>query len=446
MLDAVSYHIGLIIPGILVPNNREREMRHRWLSTLCHHFLVTSASFYLKETESRNSELQIATQQNGYSSSRARDFQLLFDEIWNSEGAFRVDIQSLYTSRYASSEKWEPLLSQGHTQTHCDVPKLASEALTFNGRLLTSMLIKRLSQPLKNTHVDAGFNSELPSEINEHHRLYNQKECQPRIQTFSAGKWILQQTEFSAIPTEFPLHQTHLVLAIPLQNLEGDPESVWILIDKHHLSFGNHLKERLLLLNQSLVSRWFFVSYYLTIKKDAGDEPVDSFCQGMPMVMFMGGFQRSLTKEPQSCLNYFFPSWKLLNAGQLKGAMVYSFLLAFLTEGLFAIRAVVLQHVQGKGRKTLLILLYVLQQAMGYVIMLVAMMYSVELFLSVVLGLAIGHRIFVRGDVKHQVSSITPAPSVGRGSQEILENSGDLQLQDQEVSSYNQVAPELKLD
>jgi len=79
--------------------------------------------------------------------------------------------------------------------------------------------------------------------------------------------------------------------------------------------------------------------------------------------------------------------------------MIYSFLLGLVTQGLAVTRAVVFSHVsKGKVRKYLMVVIYVLQVYMGYMIMLVAMMYSVELLLSAVAGLAFGYFLFHKGE------------------------------------------------
>lgn len=138
-----------------------------------------------------------------------------------------------------------------------------------------------------------------------------------------------------------------------------------------------------------------------------------TFCAGMPMVMFMDGFHWSLTRgvstaddasedhplqSQQQCLNYLFNSWLLGNPKQFRGAMVFSFLLAISMEAISAFRGWILrtQAPNSSVRKILLVLIYAWQSLLGYVIMIVAMMYSLELIFSVAAGLAVGHLLFVR--------------------------------------------------
>lgn len=138
-----------------------------------------------------------------------------------------------------------------------------------------------------------------------------------------------------------------------------------------------------------------------------------AFCAGMPMAMFMDGFHWSLgvksteqnqvsqnrpPQPPQQCLNYLFDSWLLTSPDQFGGAMVFSFLLAIIMEAISAFRGWIIrtQSPNSSLRKYLLVIIYALQSLLGYVIMIVAMMYSLELFISVALGLAVGHLLFVR--------------------------------------------------
>jgi hypothetical protein len=152
-------------------------------------------------------------------------------------------------------------------------------------------------------------------------------------------------------------------------------------------------------------------------------EPVVApFCRGMPMTMFMDGFHWSLdnsnSQHQPPCLNYLIESWLLDQGTKFRGAMLFTFLLAFFTEGLSAIRGCILRRVPKRTilRAILLSIVYGLQTLMGYMIMFVAMMYSVELFFSVAVGLAFGNAIFLRrlggGDDDELVSLSTRSSSV----------------------------------
>lgn len=132
------------------------------------------------------------------------------------------------------------------------------------------------------------------------------------------------------------------------------------------------------------------------------DDDEDAFCRGMYMTMFMDGFHFSLGRSkdnPSDCLTYFVSSWRLSEKGKFIGAMFFSFLFALLTEGLSACRGLVVRHCHGKRlRKTLLTLIYALQSTAGYLLMFAAMSYSKELLFSVVAGLMVGNRLFMRYD------------------------------------------------
>lgn len=116
------------------------------------------------------------------------------------------------------------------------------------------------------------------------------------------------------------------------------------------------------------------------------------------------GFQRALSSSNKlPCLSYYVKSWVLNDKGKFEGAMVYSFLLGMLTQALAVTRAIVFCHVQQPRRKKyLMVLIYVLQSYLGYMIMLVAMMYSVELLLSAVAGLSCGYFLFHKGEQQQQ--------------------------------------------
>jgi Ctr copper transporter family len=152
--------------------------------------------------------------------------------------------------------------------------------------------------------------------------------------------------------------------------------------------------------------------YYTRTFTAAGEEDDEdlAWCHQEPgmgrMVMYMRGFHWSSSRRATNssaaslpCLNYYFSTWGLTDKGAFQGAMVFSFLLALLTQGVSAIRAVVMKHViRRRKRKVMLLFLYVLQSFMGYMIMLIAMTYSWELLLSVVFGVMMGNRLFVKGD------------------------------------------------
>jgi hypothetical protein len=104
--------------------------------------------------------------------------------------------------------------------------------------------------------------------------------------------------------------------------------------------------------------------------------------------------------------------------GKFKGAMVYSFLLGLLTQGLTVLRVLVSLHVKKRElKKYLRVAIYVCQVFMGYIIMLITMTYSVELLLSVVVGVASGYFFFHKGQPRSKHSSGLREPLLtGNGS------------------------------
>lgn len=155
------------------------------------------------------------------------------------------------------------------------------------------------------------------------------------------------------------------------------------------------------------------------------------FCSGMPMTMFMDGFHWSLfwrgshnetntttttttTTKPPRCLVYFVSSWELSEEGKFKGAMVFSFLMGLLMEGLSAMRSAVsrqgeksagssssshnilLSNRQRHLHHFLMTFIYAVQGLLGYLLMFLAMAYSMELVLSTVLGLVVGNVCLIR--------------------------------------------------
>ena len=121
------------------------------------------------------------------------------------------------------------------------------------------------------------------------------------------------------------------------------------------------------------------------------------FCQGMFMSMSMSGFQWSFLgarNEPGDCLNYLAPAWKLDDQGKFQGAMVYTILLGVLTEGAYAFQGLLQPYIPKRLWHLVHSLLYGIQRFMGYILMLVAMTFSWELFFSVIVGIILGRLLF----------------------------------------------------
>jgi hypothetical protein len=73
---------------------------------------------------------------------------------------------------------------------------------------------------------------------------------------------------------------------------------------------------------------------------------------------------------------------------------VYSFLLALLMEGLVSLEGWIQPFISGQLRKVVMATIYAAQQWLGYIIMLITMMYSFELMGCVLLGLMTGRVLF----------------------------------------------------
>lgn len=145
------------------------------------------------------------------------------------------------------------------------------------------------------------------------------------------------------------------------------------------------------------------------------------------MVMYMDGFRFALSKEQKPCLNLFFSSWRLDSAGKFAGAIVGVLFLAVTLEGVAKIRQImavatrrrkVRSHTAAAAasagddddgndesarscrvrfprlRFLLATALHGVQALLGYVLMLAAMTFSIELLLAAAAGLALGRASF----------------------------------------------------
>jgi hypothetical protein len=126
------------------------------------------------------------------------------------------------------------------------------------------------------------------------------------------------------------------------------------------------------------------------------------------MTMYMDGFHWSLSYDG-GCINLLFSSWTLDTSGKFVGAMVGVILLGICTEGISRLRRVLANRArksvtENRQRFTLQQTgLHGLHGLAGYMLMLVAMTYSYELILSVIVGLMIGFYCF--GDATLTTSS-----------------------------------------
>lgn len=145
----------------------------------------------------------------------------------------------------------------------------------------------------------------------------------------------------------------------------------------------------------------------------------DPQCMGMYMTMFMDGFHWTST----ACLSFFVRSWKLAQSDG--GACLFSCLLAILMESLTAARNFLL-HRQS-DRYGLYMALYLAQAVLGYLLMLIAMTFSVPLVLSMVVGLMVGNH-FLSPSRRLEQTAIPRRPANDLPSPENSSSLGSLTL------------------
>merc|ERR1719495_3034583 len=124
----------------------------------------------------------------------------------------------------------------------------------------------------------------------------------------------------------------------------------------------------------------------------------DMFCNGQGTDMYMQGFATSGDGK-DACVILLFSSWVLDTRTKFVFGCVGVILLGIAIEGLLCLRRLlqsgkVLRRLRGLSRRGAIIFLFALNIASGYLAMLVAMTYSVELFICMVVGLVAGHAFF----------------------------------------------------
>jgi hypothetical protein len=145
-------------------------------------------------------------------------------------------------------------------------------------------------------------------------------------------------------------------------------------------------------------------SYHSKPEESNGGNIEEKYCYGAT-AMYMQGFEwRGIT-----CVVYLFKSWVLSTPGSLVGACFGTIALGIFLEYIIISRRV-LVFKNEKPIKEILhsALLYGVQLTLGYFLMLVVMSYSVPLFMSVVIGLVLGHVIFNYGKINTVVGGSTP--------------------------------------
>jgi hypothetical protein len=133
-----------------------------------------------------------------------------------------------------------------------------------------------------------------------------------------------------------------------------------------------------------------------TVGMDSGDSGSKPFCSSMGMTMSMSGFFTTNSKDA-ICINLFLESATLDTQGKFAAGCLGVFLMGILIQLLSRVRI----EATAKYKKTRVLLKQVInfftfgiQATMGYLLMLAAMTYNVELFLMVVFGLIAGYAMF----------------------------------------------------
>jgi len=123
----------------------------------------------------------------------------------------------------------------------------------------------------------------------------------------------------------------------------------------------------------------------------------NGYCYGSGSAMFMEGFE-SILSSPRGtteCTNVLFPGWTLNNGVKFfvacVGILLFGIFIQYLTKCRFDLNKVKSNE---KSHQYKVVMLYGVQVICSYLAMLIAMTYSVELFLMICIGLTIGYSLF----------------------------------------------------
>jgi hypothetical protein len=120
------------------------------------------------------------------------------------------------------------------------------------------------------------------------------------------------------------------------------------------------------------------------------------FCRGGTS-MVMSGFE-SVTTENANCIILFFRPWLLDSATKFAIGCIGVFLLGMLIEAVIRLRRRIggMKSIHGSKvmKEILVVFLFAINVSLGYLGMLAAMTFNVEIFVSIVAGLATGHVVF----------------------------------------------------
>eukprot|EP00979_Chaetoceros_neogracilis_P010872 scaffold2612_cov267-Chaetoceros_neogracile.AAC.65 len=134
---------------------------------------------------------------------------------------------------------------------------------------------------------------------------------------------------------------------------------------------------------------------------------MNNFCQSMSggggMSMYMSGFRSTLLNPDAPCLNLLSPNWKLDSEFKFMVGMMAVICLGILLEAIPVWRLRYLTRLgrdgierENKNPRLVLTAFHGSQALLGYILMLTAMTYSIELILSAIIGLSLGFYIFYK--------------------------------------------------
>merc|ERR1712194_811544 len=153
------------------------------------------------------------------------------------------------------------------------------------------------------------------------------------------------------------------------------------------------------------------------IRKKAKDEARNKFCIGKTD-MFMDGFKTLLLATgPDQCLILFHPKLVLNSWWKFLLGWISIVLLGMICEFVVRTRRDVRPDLRTWKGKSVKCSLYALNMTLGYLLMLVPMMYSVEMFVAAIVGLAAGHVLFnLTAPVSDSVTACCAGRNTGGGN------------------------------
>lgn len=163
------------------------------------------------------------------------------------------------------------------------------------------------------------------------------------------------------------------------------------------------------------------------------------------MIMYMDGFRFSMAGR-QPCLNLYFPSWTLDTRFKFLLALIFVFALAFSAEAIskyrhnLSKRPTSQNYQERRTRQMIISGLHGFQALLGYIVMLATMTFSLEILLSVVLGLSAGYYYFFAGEIGLE-GHVTTNPCCNFMQDESDEHEQRQQVQQAEAAAANPLSP-----